>query len=163
MTAIHYSLVSSLKQAEILRVLRNMCCSWLTNYRDEIGIEQQEDWFHNQYIEASEQGRFRAYLFYDDAGDAVGYGALRLQDGQLHITECVDAGRRGEGYGRAILEVLVEISRREDRDLIAEIWATNTVSIRLHKQAGFTLVTSRRHMGAELQIFHLATNLEMRF
>ncbi len=86
----------------------------------------------------------------------VGYGALLLKDGELHVTECVATEHRGRGVGRAILERLIAVARHEGRDLVAEIWTSNRPSVGLHEKAGFVLEQTREHSGESLSIYRLA-------
>ncbi len=99
-------------------------------------------------------GRFRVYLF-SAAAVPVGYGALLLKDGELHVTECVAAEYRGRGAGRAILERLIAVAHHEGRDLVAEIWSSNRPSVGLHEKAGFVLERTREHGGESLSIYRL--------
>jgi L-amino acid N-acyltransferase YncA len=56
---------------------------------------------------------------------------------------------RGRGYGRALLERLIEeCSQRGFRQLVAVIGdSANTASVRLHEAAGFTLVGTLQNVG----------------
>jgi RimJ/RimL family protein N-acetyltransferase len=81
----------------------------------------------------------------------VGYGALRLRNEGLFITECVGTKHRRQGYGLTILQELIQIASDEGRDLVAEIWATNISSIALHRRVGFEFESSYQKDGNELQ------------
>lgn len=136
-----FTLVSSLREAIIVRSLRNSCREHLTNHREHIGVARQVRWYLRTYRRLKRSGSYRLYLLYNDAGTPVGYGALALRDRQLYVTECVGREHRGLGHGRSILGQLMSIARQEQRDLVAEIWAENQRSIVLHLRAGFTLLS----------------------
>ena len=144
-----------MRQALLVRRLRNGCCAYLTNYRQPIGRLRQLTWFFRSYRPSYRSGAYRIYLLTGPGGEAIGYGALQLRDRQLYITECIDAAHRGQGHGSAILQSLIAIAQTEGRELIAEIWASNQPSIQLHRRAGFELVSSRQHDGQELCVYRL--------
>lgn len=96
---------------------------------------------------------YRVYLFLTKEGLPIGYGALRLQDGQLYVTECVGPEHRGKGYGKAILAALISIARQDGRDLVAEIWRANSLSVRLHEGTGFQLIENSIKDGQELSTY----------
>jgi L-amino acid N-acyltransferase YncA len=133
--------VDSLREAMIVRSLRNSCRENLTNHQEHIGVGQQVHWYFWSYRRSKRSGSYRLYLLYNDAGSVVGYGALALRDRRLYVTECVGRDHRGLGHGRSILAELMSIASQEQRDLIAEIWAENQRSIALHVRAGFTLLS----------------------
>jgi RimJ/RimL family protein N-acetyltransferase len=144
--------LSSLRDALTVRRLRNTCCDYMTNYQQKLGFWQQVRWYYRNYKTAS---HYRIYLFCDERGRALGYGALQLHDEQLLITECLETSVRGQGYGKQILASLVQTGRDEGRALVAEIWADNAASRALHEKAGFTLAALREHKGRELLVYQL--------
>ncbi len=150
--------VSSLRDALIVRRLRNTCCEFMTNYRQKLGFWQQVRWYYRNYKTSSSSGDYRIFLFRDSSGRALGYGALQLHDGQLYITECLETSVRGQGLGKQILASLVQTGREEGRALIAEIWADNQASRALHEKAGFVLTAQREHKGRGLLVYQLPVN-----
>ncbi len=146
--------LASLRDAMIARRLRNSCARFMTNAREPIGRWAQTRWYFRHYRGASREGRFRVFLFSEGA-DPVGYGALLLKDGELHVTECVASGHRGRGLGTAVLGRLIAIARGEGRDLVAEIWTSNRPSIGLHEKAGFVLEKTTEPRGESLSVYRL--------
>ena len=134
---VSFRIVRTLRDALIVRSLRNSCRHHLTNYREHIGVMRQIRWYLGEYRRRRKSSAYRVYLFFAADGRPVGYGALRLRDDHLYVTECVDPGHRRQGYGTAILSNLISIARHENRSLIAEIWGTNDASLALHKALGF--------------------------
>src|SRR5262245_52988155 len=126
-----------------VRRLRNSCREYLTNYRDHITSLHQLVWYFRFFRHARITGNYRLYLWYDNSGVAVGYGALSLEGNELLITECVAIKHRGRGYGRLILNQMIHIGQEEERNLVAEIWPTNERSIALHEKAGFKLAVDK--------------------
>lgn len=85
----------------------------------------------------------------------LGYGALKLEQDRLLVTECVGNGHRQRGIGRAILGEMATIAKREGRELVAEIWADNRTSIALHERAGLELVETTQKDSLELRRYRL--------
>lgn len=150
--------VERLGEAMAVRRLRNSCREHLTNFQGRIGLLQQFRWYLGYYRRARRSGHYRLYLWRDEQDLLVGYGALSLYDGKLLVTECVATEHRGKGYGKFILRDLIRIAREEDRDLVAEIWATNEASVTLHERAGFKLVSSFTRQDKELRTYVLPAN-----
>jgi len=148
-------LAKNLRDVLVVRVLRNSCREYMTNHRKRIGLAQQIRWHFSYYRRALREGVYRVYLFQNDSGTPVGYGAALLRDGALYVTECVAPNFRGQGYGRAILDELIAIGSHERRTLIAEIWRSNKASIALHANSGFALETTRQQSGADLYVYRL--------
>jgi RimJ/RimL family protein N-acetyltransferase len=148
-------LVDSLSEVMQVRALRNSCSKFLTNYTEQIGVLRQFLWYFRFYRRAQRSGAYRIYLWCKDGGVPVGYGALSLKAESLLVTECVDPRHRGAGYGRMILDSLTAIAHAEARELVAEIWATNTVSVSMHENAGFRLESTSMKEGKELRKYVL--------
>ena len=126
----------------------------MTGAREPIGWWAQVRWYLRHYRRARRQRRYRVYLA-REGSTPVGYGALRSQGGELLVTECVATEHRGRGVGEAILGQLITIARREGRDLVAEIWASNRASIGLHEKAGFQLENTPDHPDGRLNVYRL--------
>ena len=89
-------------------------------------------------------------------GDPVAYASAQLtyrEDGIYAPKHCalyvdqfgVTETQRGKGYGRALLDVLVEIARViEAEDIKLDVQAFNTGAIEFYRRCGFH--TSRHHM-----------------
>jgi RimJ/RimL family protein N-acetyltransferase len=145
--------VTSLRDALHVRRLRNTCREHMTNYDAHISVWQQVRWYWKTYRHAQRKGEYRLYLFWDDSQQSIGYGALQRHGDELYVTECVDAAKRGHGYGHQILNALSEIAEEERRALVAEIWGTNAASIALHEHQGFSLDSTRVLNGRELRCY----------
>jgi len=150
-----YEIAKNLPQVLRIRLLRNSCYQYLTNYRKPIGLIQQVHWFFKSYRSSCRTGDYRLYIFRNQGRRPVGYGALQLRGDRLYVTECLDTDQRNQNYGREILSVLVEIGKQEKRVIAAEIWATNERSVALHTNAGFELVSQRICRGENLLVFEL--------
>jgi len=112
-------------------------------------------WYIQYYRRARSSGKYRLYLLYNDDGAPVAYGALFLEEERLLVTECVATNHRGKGYGRSIIDNLINIALQERRDLVAEIWASNKRSIVLHERVGFRHLSTNTKDGEELRTYIL--------
>lgn len=152
--ALDCRLVTTLRDALIVRRLRNSCAQFMTNVRESIGWWAQVTWYFRHYRPGLSDQNLRIFLFAERRSQ-VGYGALKLDGDQLLVTECIAPEHRGRGLGKAILGELIRVAGREGRALIAEIWASNAASVRLHESAGFRLDGTTERQGLELRIYSL--------
>jgi phosphinothricin acetyltransferase len=68
--------------------------------------------------------------------------------GVAEVSVYIDEGTRGQGVGTALLQALVTDSERNGIwTLQAVIHASNSISIRLHDNAGFRIVGTRERIG----------------
>jgi len=153
---LEYRPVKGILDALRVRTIRNTCYKHLTNNPHPIGILAQIRWYYTQYRKLEQSSEYRLFLFFDPQGIAIAYGALKLQDDRLFITECVREGYRGQGYGKLVLQSLMDTATREGRALVAEIWADNHASIAMHERAGFELISSHIKSGREVKTYILS-------
>ena len=145
--------LNSLSDALTVRRIRNECRTYLTNYTGYISIPRQIYWYFTYYRQAAHAGIYRVFIARDSKAQAIGYGALHHLGGELLVTECVAEKYRGQGLGFLILKKLINIAKREGLPLIAEIQATNKISIALHKKCGFTFDATKVKSGYKLHVY----------
>lgn len=145
--------VSSLSDAMVVRRIRNECRSYLTNDTSYISIPRQIYWYFTYYRKAAHTDKYRIFIAHNNKGQPVGYGALNLLDGKLFITECISEKFRGQGFGNEIIKKLINIARNRKLPLIAEIRASNKISVALHTKCGFTLDATKLKSGYKLCVY----------
>jgi phosphinothricin acetyltransferase len=103
---------------------------------------------------AEHQGTYPVVVAVDDGGTVLGFGSLSTyRDRPSYATTVensvyVDAGHRGEGVGRALLDELVRLGTLHGfHSMIARVGGDNTVSIALHLACGFEQVGVEREIG----------------
>jgi ribosomal-protein-alanine N-acetyltransferase len=80
-----------------------------------------------------------------EAGAIVGHGIVSHGAGEAHLLNvCITRDRQGRGYGRVLLDFLVEDLRaREVRTIFLEVRPSNHAAIRLYETAGFVEIGLR--------------------
>ncbi len=80
-----------------------------------------------------------------EEGAVVGHGIVSYGAGEAHLLNvCITRDRQGRGYGRVLLESLVEDLRvRDVRTIFLEVRPSNQAAIRLYESAGFVEVGVR--------------------
>lgn len=78
-------------------------------------------------------------------GKLAGYGVLSLGAGEAHILNlCVDPAMQGRGFGRVMLEHLLEAARRLHAEtVLLEVRASNRTAVQLYSSVGFNEVGVR--------------------
>ena len=110
--------------------------------------EEQAAWMGDH------RGTYPVVVAVDDGERVLGFGSLSTyRDRPSYATTVedsvyVDAGHRGGGVGRALLEELVRLATLHGfHSMIARIGGDNTASIALHRACGFEEVGVEREIG----------------
>ncbi|MGA9335860.1 MAG: ribosomal protein S18-alanine N-acetyltransferase [Rudaea sp.] len=80
-----------------------------------------------------------------NAPEIVGYGILSVAAGEAHVLNvCVDRDQHGQGYGRRLMQRLIELARwhRAER-IFLEVRPTNKHAIALYDDLGFNEIGKR--------------------
>lgn len=87
------------------------------------------------------------YLVCEVDGKIVGYGGTHLVIDESHITNlCVRPECRLRGYGRALLQAIIDESRKNGAEAITlEVRVSNRAAMRLYVDMGFTIAGIRRN------------------
>ena len=88
--------------------------------------------------------------------DIIGHGVLSVAAGEGHLLNvCVRRDQQGDGYGRALVEHMVDTARsREVGTLFLEVRPSNYIAAALYDSLGFVEVGVRKdyypaHLGSE--------------
>jgi L-amino acid N-acyltransferase len=100
------------------------------------------------------RGPYPAVVALGDGGAVLGFGSLSAyRDRPSYATTVedsvyVDAGRRGSGVGRSLLDELVKLADQHGfHSMIARVGGDNQASVRLHLGCGFEMVGVEREVG----------------
>jgi len=111
-------------------------------------VEEQAAWM------IEHQGTYPVVVAEDDDGAVIGFGSLSTyRDRPSYATTVensvyVDAGHRGRGVGRALLDEVIRLGTLHGfHSMVARIGGDNQASIALHQACGFELVGVEREIG----------------
>ena len=82
-----------------------------------------------------------------DEGELKAYGVMSIGVGEAHIlTVCVNPESQGQGYGRMMMQHLLDVARKRHADkAFLEVRPTNEVAIGLYRSMGFKDVGLRKN------------------
>jgi ribosomal-protein-alanine N-acetyltransferase len=82
----------------------------------------------------------------EKAGRVVGYGICSVGAGEAHVLNlCVSPGAQGRGYGRLMLEKLIEVAQSfRAESMFLEVRPTNHHALKLYRQMGFNEIGTRK-------------------
>ncbi len=99
---------------------------------------------------------YHACVLADTAGTVFGYALMTIAVGEAHVLNlCVAQGARRQGYGRRILDHLMETARGGQADMMfLEVRPSNVSALHLYRNADFDEIGTRRgyypaHRGRE--------------
>lgn len=132
-------LLSNLKEALALALIRNQCRYLLTNDQQEISPLKQTNWFKQIYTQQNPHSYWIWLLKETIQNDEaiIGYFAAREDVDGIYITEGLLEEKRGRGLGTFMLNSMIYREFFNKRPLFADIFNHNLSSIYLHKKFGF--------------------------
>lgn len=82
----------------------------------------------------------------ENVRDVVGYGIVSVVAGESHIMNiCVSPTVQKKGYGRKMLEKLIEVARaRNANTMLLEVRPSNLAAISLYEKMGFNQIGTRK-------------------
>ena len=107
----------------------------------------EDAWTETMFWSELAEHDSRHYVVADAEGSVVGYAGLcAYKSGEAYVqTIGVDAGRRHEGIGTALLtDLLTDAQRRGCRHVDLEVRDGNSDAIRLYERHGFRRIGLRR-------------------
>ena len=80
------------------------------------------------------------------ADELLGYSMISIAVGECHILNiCVDKGQQGNGYGRYLLEFLLEEAKEQQaKSVFLEVRTSNKAAINLYESMGFNELGMRK-------------------
>lgn len=115
---------------ETIRNIRNSCREFMTNNTNYISEEQQIEWFNSVDHDVLKLYAGRV------SGEVVGYGIVRIEDGDAWLTGAILSSYRGYGYGRRLFVSLISLVPAGVETKLT-VRDTNTNAINLYKALGF--------------------------
>lgn len=101
-------------------------------------------WTHGIFRDCLRVG-YSCWLI-EQAEKVVAYGIMSSAVGEAHILNiCVDSSMRRRGFGRAIIEHLIDLSKRHGNEMcLLEVRPSNISAVSLYRDLGFNEVGTRK-------------------
>ncbi len=101
-------------------------------------------WTHGIFRDCLRVG-YSCWLI-EQSGKVVAYGIMSSAVGEAHILNiCVDEGLRRQGFGRAMLEHLIDLAKRHGNQMcLLEVRPSNISAVSLYHDYGFNEVGTRK-------------------
>jgi ribosomal-protein-alanine N-acetyltransferase len=82
----------------------------------------------------------------EKAGEVVSYGICSVGAGEAHVLNlCVAPHAQGNGYGRTMLEKLMDVAKNHKADSVfLEVRPSNPNALKLYRQLGFNEIGTRK-------------------
>ncbi len=137
--------VNTLEKAEVLRRIRNECRKYMTRNTQEISQKEQTNWYNSL-----EKTQLTPYLFVEShlgvSFTVIGYGVIRVEDGEVLLTGGLTAKSRGRGLGTLLFTQLIQISKATyNLPISLEVQRLNIIARNLYKKLGFTTKSSNNN------------------
>lgn len=138
---IFFMQVDSLKEAQVMREIRNECRDFMTRSTKLITEEEQEVWYNHL-----DHGSWKLYVMYASfhgvALAPIGYGYCHSIGSETLLTGGITEGYRGIGLGEKLFRFLIETARNHfDNKVTLEVLNSNSKAFSLYKKLGFIPVS----------------------
>lgn len=128
--------VTTTNEAEMLRVIRNQCRSFMTRSTEEISAEQQQVWFKTAYK------KYELYIAYAiEHGVCIvdaGYGLIHLNDKEYLLTGGLVPSYRDRGLGAVLFKFLVDNCNKQ-LPIRLEVLKTNLRALKTYEKLSFVI------------------------
>lgn len=130
--------VENLETVESLRIVRNSCREYMTNYNQEIGHEQQKEWF----AKLDRNKNFPFLFFEKDNHMPIGYGFITTNSNTCYLTAGLVEEYRGKSLGQILFNLLIgECKKMNFENIELEVFKTNERAYKLYKKLGFKVIS----------------------
>ena len=122
--------VTTLRDAQIMRGIRNECRSYMTNDTSYISFFRQARWWRK----VKNDPNWWLYLFWYN-GSPIGYGIIRKKD-MYWVSGGIIAQSRGHGFGRHLFSFLTQVATN-GHSAYLEVLKTNERAFNLYQSLGY--------------------------
>lgn len=132
----------SLSRTDLLR-LRTMTYADLPTVLDIERLNYPFPWDEDIFIDCFKVG-YGCWVCEED-GKILGYSIMTMGVGEAHILNLsVAPGQQGQGVGRRIMDILIEIAKGEAETMFLEVRPSNPSAIALYQKLGFNEIGVRK-------------------
>lgn len=136
MTTLVFKRVTTPNEAEMLRIIRNKCRTFMTRNTDEITAEQQQEWFKTAYK------KYELYIAYAIEHGAcivdAGYGLIHLNDGEYLLSGGLVPEYRDKGIGSTLFKFLVDNCNKQ-QPIRLEVLKNNVRAFKTYEKLNFVV------------------------
>lgn len=132
--------VQTLREALIMRRIRNACREFMTHNNGHIGLLRQIVWFYTAYARGRSLA-FQAFVWRMN-GRPVGYGIVRVANDKWWVTGGLIESARGKGFGRKIFETVTRVCHIVGEDAWLDVFRDNRPAVELYYSLGYKLAQS---------------------
>lgn len=129
-----YKRVTTLAEAEILRVIRNECREYMTRHTDHITEEQQREWFKDAFR------KYELYIvYYLEHGSVLldaGFGVIHKNENEFLLTGGLRPDMRNKGLGKNLFKFLIDQCHKS-LPIRLEVLKTNTRAFKTYESLDF--------------------------
>jgi len=130
--------VENEQDIELLRNIRNECCSFMTNNSNKISKLEQKRFFEIK------PENYKIFLLHEiDFGvieSAIGYGLIKDNENESIITLGLSENCRNKGYGKHLLKLLI-LNCSNNKPIRLEVLKTNTKALSLYNNLNFRIIS----------------------
>lgn len=128
--------VTTENEAEILRMVRNACRTFMTRNTEEISPEQQREWFKKSYK------KYELYLVYAIEHGVVileaGYGLIHLNEDEYLLSGGLLPSYRDKGLGTNLFKFLIDNCNKQ-LPIRLEVLKSNLRALKTYERLNFTI------------------------
>lgn len=133
------SAVTCDRDVETVRHHRNACREFMTRHTEYISAQQQANWYKELDKEFN-----RVFILnkihHGAVVEDIGYGYIRVENGEVLLTGGITSNERGKGYGYLLFSKLVLYSIKFNLPIRLEVLKTNAAGIATYKKVGFKTI-----------------------
>lgn len=137
MTHLVFKRVTTNTEAEILRVIRNECRTFMTRSTEEITAQQQQEWFKTAYK------KYELYIAYAiEHGVCIvdaGYGLIHLNQNEYLLSGGLLPSYRDKGLGSVLFKFLVDNCNKQ-LPIRLEVLKSNIRAFKTYEKLNFHIV-----------------------
>ena len=144
--------IKSLHDALEVRIIRNDCRLFMTNYTLEISPSQQQKWYTEIYKNENKKGNMTCFIFKYNNQNA-GFGLIRKASGKYWITGGLMSSQRGKGLGIVLFQDIVKST--PSKEIWLEVLDTNPAAKKIYETLDFKKVKETEVKGKRVIIMKL--------
>jgi len=141
--------IKNVRDALIVREIRNECRLFMTNDSSSINIFRQLVWYLTKYKPQNNKGGMYGFLFKTN-GRSAGFGLISLKNGKYFVTGGLRKSERGKGLGkRLFLELIKSVPSKE---VWLEVLDSNIAAKKLYIALGFRKTSQIQANGKKVNV-----------